>query len=114
MLFGKKSYYTINIIYSQIGNIGTNGDNSRFGSIFLQKSVHTDEYRELMRWLKQARQDGGLTMDAAAAKVQKPSSWVAKTECGERRLDVVEFVRYCHALQVSPISGIRIIVNQIK
>ncbi|MGI9337572.1 MAG: helix-turn-helix domain-containing protein [Gammaproteobacteria bacterium] len=84
------------------------------GMFFMHKSVHTAEYRALLRWLKQARLDGGLTMDAAGAKVKKPSSWVAKTECGERRLDVLEFILYCRALRVSPRHGIGIITALIK
>ena len=86
---------------------------SRFGSNPLRKSVHTGEYRALMRWLAQMRREQGLTMDAAGAKVQKPSSWVAKTEMGERRLDVVEYIRYCRALNVSPLRGIRIIEREL-
>ena len=79
----------------------------------MKKSVHTGEYRALIRWLARARRKRGLTMDTAGAKVKKPSSWVAKTEMGERRLDVVEYIRYCRALNVSPVRGIRIIEREL-
>lgn len=41
-------------------------------------------------------------------------SFIGKVEQGERRLDVVEFVRYCEALKLSPDEGIAIISKQYK
>lgn len=33
-------------------------------------------------------------------------SWIGKVELGERRLDVVEYVRYCEALGADPHEGV--------
>jgi len=43
--------------------------------------------------LIQARKSAGLTQQAVADVLGKPQSFVAKYENGERRLDVVEFIR---------------------
>ena len=77
----------------------------------MRKTIHTEEYRTLLAWLRRARKRRGLTMAQAAAKVGKPPSWVAKTECGERRLDVAEYACYCHALEILPARGLAVFRN---
>lgn len=47
-----------------------------------------------------------MTMRELAEKLDAPHSFVGKTEQGERRLDVVEYVRYCKALGVDPAEGL--------
>lgn len=72
----------------------------------MRKSIHTDEHEKLTAWLRQQREDKGLSMRELAADLGKPHSFVGKVEQGERRLDVIEFVFYCTALGVSPINGL--------
>ena len=38
-----------------------------------------------------------------------PHSFIGKVEQAERRLDVVEFLTYCEALNVSPVDGLKVI-----
>lgn len=60
--------------------------------------------------LRAARERAGLTQQAVAHRLAVPQSWVAKSESGERRLDVIELARlatlYGVALQdlVPPVS----------
>ncbi len=53
-------------------------------------SVHSGEYQALLRRLKKARQEAGLTQEQVAKKLGKPQSFVSKCEAGERRIDVLE------------------------
>lgn len=46
-----------------------------------------------------------------AERLEVSHSFVGKVEQGERRLDVVEFIQYCKALNVSPLTGIRHITS---
>lgn len=55
-----------------------------------------------MRLLVAARQKSGLTQQQLAARVGRDQSFVAKYETGVRRLEVVEFVEICRALNVLP------------
>lgn len=80
----------------------------------MRKTIHTSEYQALLAWLKQMRIERGITMEMAARRVGKTSSWVAKTEMGDRRLDIVEYVRYCDALGISPAKGMKIIQATIR
>lgn len=47
-------------------------------------------YRILCDRLRAARLEAGLSQEAAAAALSRPQSYVAKTERGERRVDLLE------------------------
>lgn len=57
------------------------------------KSTHLPEYKRLLEALATARLDAGLTQQELASRLGKPQSFVSKYEKGERRLDILEFVR---------------------
>ena len=60
--------------------------------------TRSPEYRRLLKRLKQARMDAGLTQADVARKLGKPQSFVSKSESGERRLDAVELKRMADIL----------------
>lgn len=70
------------------------------------KSLNSPEHERLIAWLKERREEQGLTMRELAVRLGTPHSFVGKTEQGERRLDVIEYVQYCEALNVSPAEGL--------
>lgn len=51
-----------------------------------------------------ARKAARLSQHALALRLEKPQSFVAKYEGGERRLDVVEFVAIARALGANPLK----------
>ena len=57
-------------------------------------SVHTPDYQQFLKKLKMARKDAGLTQAEVAERLGRPQSFVAKCETGERRVDVVELIRF--------------------
>jgi transcriptional regulator with XRE-family HTH domain len=63
----------------------------------MKKSIYSAEYAVLCRSLKAARANAGLTQRALASQLKVSPSWVAKVEMGERRVDVIEFVRFIRA-----------------
>ncbi|WP_417879701.1 helix-turn-helix domain-containing protein [Vibrio sp.] len=76
----------------------------------MKKTLFTPEYAKLIEWLKEARAERGLTMRELAVKLDVPHSYVGKVEQCERKLDVLEYVRYCEALGVKPTVGISILM----
>ena len=72
------------------------------------KTVASDENVRLTGWLKDKRKEKGHTMRSLAQILGTPHSFIGKIENQERRLDVVEFVRYCNALEINPLEGIEI------
>jgi transcriptional regulator with XRE-family HTH domain len=68
----------------------------------MAKSLHTPEYEYFRILLINARETSGLTQTEVSSRLNRPQSFVAKYEGGERRLDVVEFVHVCDALGIDP------------
>ena len=67
-----------------------------------KKSIYSPRYTTFLELLKQARQDAGLTQREAAEKMGRPQSWVAQSEIGERRVDVVELLDFLDVYGVRP------------
>jgi len=51
-------------------------------------------YKEFLSKLRKARTEAGLTQKQVAELLQKPQSYVSKSESGERRIDVVELTEF--------------------
>ncbi len=58
------------------------------------KTIHTKEYKKYIAKLKQARIESGLSQEEVAERLNKPQSYVSKSESGERRLDFLEITRF--------------------
>lgn len=79
----------------------------------MAKSLHTPEYEFFRSLLVQARTEQSRTQSDIALKLNLPQSFVAKYERGERRLDVVEFLRVCNALDTDPHHLIRLLSAEV-
>ena len=71
------------------------------------RAQHNPVYRGMCRLLRQWRESAGLTQRALASRLKKPYSYVHKVETGERRMDPVEFIRWCRALNLDPATCLR-------
>jgi transcriptional regulator with XRE-family HTH domain len=78
------------------------------------KSLYTPAYQALLAWLRSQREAQGLTLRAVGARMGLPHSWVGKVETGERRLDVTEYVRLCHALGAEPGRGLAVVEAALR
>jgi transcriptional regulator with XRE-family HTH domain len=68
----------------------------------LVKTIHSEKYRYLLALLREAREKAGITQAELSVQLAKPQSYVSKYENGERRLDVIEFLGVCRALECDP------------
>lgn len=68
----------------------------------MRKSVHSNSQAHLQRLLTGARKLAKLTQQEVADRLDRPQSFVAKYEGGERRLDVVEFIEVSRAIEADP------------
>jgi len=75
------------------------------------KTLYSPASQKISNWLRCQREQRGLTMRQAGALLEKPHSFIGKTESGQRRLDVVEFVWYCNRLGFDPIEGIKVLAD---
>ena len=71
------------------------------------KSVFSRDYKRFLKVLIQKRKSAKMTQQNVADILKKPQSFVSKYENGERRLDVVEFIKVARSMGASPISIIK-------
>ena len=80
------------------------------GNIKFRQSIHKPVHVILRKYWLDRRQSLGLSQRALAEKLKVPHSLICKIEIGDRRLDVVEFITYCQALEIDPCE----VLKQIK
>lgn len=73
----------------------------------MPKSSQSEIYRRLTSALRDARASQGLTQAEVARRLDKPQSFVAKYEQGERRIDVAELIAIAKALDIDPLKLFR-------
>lgn len=67
----------------------------------MDKSLFTEEYRILLRLLRDAREQAGTSQVEIAAHLGTTQSLISKCERGERRLDAIELRRWVLKLGLS-------------
>ncbi len=79
----------------------------------MERSLYSKKYQTIRDWLKSERhKQSGLTIRVLAEKLGIHHSIVGKIEQGERKLDIVEYVEYCEAMNIDPLEGIRLITSK--
>lgn len=68
----------------------------------MSNSLYTEEYGILVQLLRELRELLGVTQVQLAERLGKTQAYVSKCERCERRLDFVELIRFCDALDVDP------------
>jgi transcriptional regulator with XRE-family HTH domain len=73
----------------------------------MAKAQHARRYKPLPPLLRQLREDAGFTQRQLAAKLGMTHVSVHKSETGERRVDVAEFLDWCLACGAEPEAMLR-------
>lgn len=79
----------------------------------LRTSVYSSEQVWLRNQLIESRNKLNLSQKGLADKMGVIASFIGKVETGDRRLDVIEFVRYCNGLEIDPIHLLSELKKQI-
>ncbi|MCB9848489.1 MAG: helix-turn-helix transcriptional regulator [Phycisphaeraceae bacterium] len=75
---------------------------------------HDPAYRRLCELLRTWRLEADLTQAELGAVFDRPHTFVHKCEAGDRRLDPVEFVRWCRACGVKPEKAIAQLAAKVR
>ncbi|GAA6201735.1 helix-turn-helix transcriptional regulator [Aquicoccus sp. SU-CL01552] len=68
----------------------------------MTKTITSNGHEALFTLLAKARKDANLTQHEVAKRLRCHQSLIARIESGQRRIDVVEFIVICRALEVEP------------
>jgi transcriptional regulator with XRE-family HTH domain len=75
------------------------------------KTLHSVKTQKLCKWLISERKAKGLSIRGLAELLGWPPSILGKIETGDRRLDVIEYIEICEALDVDPAKGLECIAT---
>ena len=78
----------------------------------MKKAIYSSDGKILCNWLKEQRVQAGLTMRDLGDKMDLHHSIIGRIELGERRLDVVEWIQYCEALNADPFECLELLVKK--
>ena len=67
-----------------------------------RKSAFEPTYVEIIDLLIARRRELGMTQAELAAAYGEDQSFISRIERRQRRLDVYEYLRFCHALKIRP------------
>jgi transcriptional regulator with XRE-family HTH domain len=73
----------------------------------MTKTIHDQRYICLIEKLKHRRMQLQLRQTDLAKRLNVSRSWIGKIECRELKLDVLQFTRVCHALELDPAECLR-------
>jgi DNA-binding XRE family transcriptional regulator len=73
----------------------------------MAKAQHAHRYRRLPGMLREMREAASMTQRDLAKKMRVTHVAVHKSEVGDRRVDVTEFIDWCIACGVDPEHAIR-------
>ncbi len=71
------------------------------------RGQHDPVYLLLCDLVREARENAGLTQRDLAARLRRDRSYVWKSEKGERRMDVVDVIRWADACGIDPLDIMR-------
>ncbi len=80
----------------------------------MRKSTHTPAYDAFRARLVAMREAAGMNQRQMAKKLDVPRSFVSRTELGEGRVDILEFLWICQALGASPEKTTLAVIREFK
>lgn len=73
----------------------------------------TWKHAALCAALAEIRRDAGLTQRQFSRRINKPQSWIAKIECGDRRFKFLDLFDVADALGVPPRNLMQQLLNRL-
>lgn len=80
----------------------------------MKTSSYSLHYEKLRTWLKQKRALTSLTLRDLAPMIGAHFTSVGKMEQDRKKIELVEFVRYCQAIDADPHEGLEIVIQSIS
>lgn len=79
----------------------------------MKSSPYSLHYKNLRRWLTEQRMKRGYSQRDISAVLNRHHSIVGKMEQDRRKIEILEFIRYCQALGVDPHEGLEVLIQSI-
>jgi transcriptional regulator with XRE-family HTH domain len=80
----------------------------------MAKKPNPPSRHDVPELLRQIREEAELTQRDLASRMKRAQPWIHKSEMGERRVDVSEFLDWCAACHSDPHAALRRLIKQSK
>lgn len=80
----------------------------------MKSSPYSSHYEKLRTWLKHSREESGLSLRSVADAMGRHHSVLGKMEQDRRKIEVLEFVRYCQVVGADPHEGLDILIKSLE
>jgi DNA-binding XRE family transcriptional regulator len=80
----------------------------------MKTSSYSPHYEKLRVWLKQRRSLSSLTLRELAPMIGAHFTSVGKMEQDRKKIELVEFIKYCQAIDADPHEGLEIIIQSLS
>jgi hypothetical protein len=80
----------------------------------MKSSPYSPHYEKLRAWLKKHRADSGMSLREASDIMGRHHSVLGKMEQDRRKIEILEYVRYCQVLGADPHEGLDILINSLQ
>lgn len=94
---------------------------SNFATLYLvsiietmKSSPYSSHYEKLRTWLKEQRDESGLSLRDAADVLGRHHSVLGKMEQDRRKIEILEFVRYCQVIGADPHEGLDVLIQSLQ
>jgi len=67
----------------------------------MSKTIYSKEHRYIVKQLKKAREETGLSQEQVAKILNKTQSYISKIESGQRKIDVVQLKEFAKVYKKS-------------
>lgn len=75
------------------------------------KTINSQGNVDLAHYLERMRVDKGLSKSKLGSLISVSHTVIKQIETHERRIDLIELVRYCWALNVNPADALQIVIS---
>lgn len=79
----------------------------------MDKSIWSDGNNALAELIKAKRREAGIKQSDVAKAFGQRQTWMSHLESGERRIDVIEFVKLAVVLNFDPVEELRKLIPAI-
>jgi transcriptional regulator with XRE-family HTH domain len=80
----------------------------------MKSSPYSPHYKNLRSWLKEQRLKRGYSQRDVSDLMNRHHSVVGKMEQDRRKIEILEFIRYCQVIGVDPHEGVEVLIQSIS
>ena len=80
----------------------------------MKPSSYSPHYDKLRAWMKQKREESGLSLRAVSEELGRHHSVIGKMEQDRRKIELLEFVEYCRVIGADPHEGLDVMLSKIR